>query len=414
MALLSPHPQTGSSCDFCKVAPATLLVNGHLACERHKHLDTIELGSSSSSPPVSSPDVQETIASSSVGNNDDDILDVWDPAEAAAEAASLPPTPPLALAGIGINSSSISGVSSTSSVAGSQRKRRSADSLPLVAIPPWGSPAAPLADSLGAFSDNDDDVRITGTSISSGVIELTGASVPALGATVFGGSNHGGGGGSSSGVKHRRRRRSLPLPVPPPAGAEVIDLAAAAAFLGVPPLPPPRPQRRHRSLGGTGSDGSGQKHQLVLETTNIAVGTTRKKRRAEGKQTAVESVDETETTQATAVEARAGAGAVAGAGSHGGAALDASKEAAMVEIAPSAAKQGKKPRKRQLELECIVCFGHSPIDRCARCPEGHAMCKTCVKSYVTETLMPQGTVSQINLGASLLCFHWCFTRAFCI
>ncbi|CAM9538939.1 unnamed protein product [Pylaiella littoralis] len=396
MALLSPFPYPGRSCDFCKAAPAILLANGHLACERHKSSAIIELGPSSSSSPASSPN-HEATASGTVVNDSD--VDVWDPAAAAA-AVSLPPTPPsnpLAHAGIGINSGSSSGARSASSAAGPHRKRRSPDSTPSVFVPPWGSPASPLAGSLETLTDDDDgddDVVFTGTSVSSGVLDLTGASASAWGMMGFGG---GGGSGSSMGVSHRRRRRSAPLPVPTPTEADIVDLAAAGAFFRERPPPSPHPRRRHSSLSGAGSGGGGQQHQPELEILDSAIGTAHNKRRAEGKQRAVVSVDKTVKAQATAVGAGAGAGA----------ALSGSGEPAVVKSAQSAAKQGKKRQKRQPELECIVCFDHKPMDRCARCPEGHAMCKTCVKSYVTETLMPQGTIfwDRIKCGGSSTCGH---------
>lgn len=60
--------------------------------------------------------------------------------------------------------------------------------------------------------------------------------------------------------------------------------------------------------------------------------------------------------------------------------------------------RGGKTRKRtktnkQAVIPCIVCFEHCRLDRTACCPEGHGMCKSCLMSYVTKTLMPQGTVS---------------------
>lgn len=44
-------------------------------------------------------------------------------------------------------------------------------------------------------------------------------------------------------------------------------------------------------------------------------------------------------------------------------------------------------------VTCIVCLESRSLDRSAQCHEGHGMCKPCVTSYVTQTLMPHGTVS---------------------
>eukprot|EP00903_Cladosiphon_okamuranus_P013599 g12666.t1 len=414
MAHLQPSafPASGS-CDFCKTALATILVNGRLTCERHKNSEIVEVRPSATSGGGSS-----SSSSSSRGNRnkdysnvvdvDDDVLEVWEPpppppppATAIVSPSTPPSKPTVVRKGVLDRGSSSDSSSGSSSIipgalradpqAGSQKRR-----VPLVPASPWGSPAAPLPLS----DDDDDDVRFAGTSLSSGGVEdFSGTSTQALGMVSLGlgGSSSGvgnsssggvssssGGGGGSSGPR-RARRRSLP----PPAGAGIFDLATLPWFLDPPPA---RGESTNPGGAGIGSGGGG----------GYDGG-------AKGKdQTGVVRFDESVGTTAAGASAATAKEDAGGASSSMAAAALAAVQ--RKNAAPSATKAGKvRPTKKQRKLKpdapCIVCFEDSALDKCARCPEGHAMCQQCVTSYVTETLMPQGTIfwDTIKCGGSSSC-----------
>ncbi|CAM9957389.1 unnamed protein product [Ectocarpus sp. 12 AP-2014] len=408
--LLPPSPQPGSTCDFCNTSPATVVVKGRLACELHKTSEIIELGLSSlssvprsaSSDGSSSSGTSSSSSSSSSSNrknsgndNDDEVMDVWQPGVAGAGAALPKALPPSASALLSPGSSTAINSSSSSSSSGSrasfagaataaapppQSSTRSANTSPR------GSPASPLT----VFPDGNDDVQFDGRSLSSGVWDISGAPATTRRATFGGSSSSGGDGGGSSGSKgpihSRRRRRSLPLPSLLPAGAELVDLASEAASLG--------------TLDGSGSNVGGPQQQQAQGPYQSGAGTARKRKRRQ--QEEVVLLDDA----VAAAAASTAAGASAGAGAS--AAASGSDQA--VEVLP---RQGKAPARKirrkagRAAVTCIVCFEDNAVDRCARCPEGHAMCKTCVTSYVTETLMPQGTVfwDRIKCGGSSTCGH---------
>ena len=394
MAHVQPSAFAGSSsCDFCKTAPATVLVNGYLACERHKHSEIVDFGSSANSGGGSSSGGSKRDKDDEKNDDDDDVLEVWDPIASSASAVS-PSTPPSkapVMIPSSSNSSGIRGAPVANAPAGSQKR-----SGPLVPASPWGSPAAPLALS---DDDDDDDVRFTGTTLGSGVVDLASDSTTIVRGVKLGGgsssssssSSGGGGGGGGSGGggssnPHRARRQSLP---PPPVGAEIVDLAAASAFSE------PIARGQPRTLGGAASGGGGsggRQHVIGTPPNKKAAETVSTKRRAQAvDQLGVVRVDKIVDTMGV------GAGAGGSAGAKGAGGGSPSSAAVKVKGAPSATKAGKgRPKKKQRKLKpevpCIVCFEDSAVDKCARCPEGHAMCKQCVTSYVTETLMPQGTV----------------------
>ncbi|CAM9431527.1 unnamed protein product [Ectocarpus sp. 4 AP-2014] len=401
--VLPPSPQPGSTCDFCNTSPATVVVKGRLACELHKTSEIIELGLSSLSSvpgPASSGDSSSSSSSSSnrknSGNdNDDEVIDVWQPVVAGAGAALPITLPPSASALVSPGSSAaINSSSSSSSSSGGSSRASFAGAATAAAPPPQGStrsantsPRGSPASPLTVFPDGNDDVPFAGRSLSSGVWDISGTPAPARRAT-FGGSTSGGGGGSGSmgPIHSHRRRRSLPPPFLLPAGAEMVDLASEAASLG--------------TLDGSGRNVGGPQQQQFQGPYQSGAGTARKRKRRQ--QDEVVLLDDA----AAAAAASTSAGASAGAGAS--AAASGSDQA--VEVVP---RQGKAPARKgrrkagRAAVTCIVCFEDTAVDRCARCPEGHAMCKTCVTSYVTETLMPQGTVfwDRINCGGSSTCGH---------
>ncbi|CAN0240715.1 unnamed protein product, partial [Hapterophycus canaliculatus] len=356
MAQFSPLVHTGSPCDFCNTSPATLVIRGRLVCERHKKSEIIEVGFSSY-PPSSAARLGGV--KKSENDEDDDVIEAWEPpAVTAGQSTSSPPPNFWPVSGTIDRRSSPNGINPGSS---SSRPFSSSTSAPLVGPSSLASPTASLAASPEPTSNVDDDVEVVGISPGPGFGKLMGASPPVLpvdavgfGSTGEGGSGVGRGGhGESKGLSipnrgHRRRRTMLAGS----AGTQVVDLATAADVLSAAAVgaSEPRRKRRNSSPGGAGISGGSQEQQQLRRS--------------------------------------------------------GSDEAADKD-APVTAEQ--KNRKRQKfvrpEVLCIVCFDSSPVDRSARCAEGHAMCKTCVTTYITETLMPQGTVfwDRIKCGGSSTC-----------
>ncbi|CAM9409475.1 unnamed protein product [Scytosiphon promiscuus] len=351
MAEATPLPYAGSSCDFCNRSPATRVVRGHLVCEIHKDSETIDDDFSAYAPPSG---LRPSGVKNSGSDGDDDVIEAWEPP--AALTGWPPSPPPQSLLPVWGATNSGTGPNGSRSARGG-----GSSSAPFVAAFPLGSPAAPLTVSSEA-DERDDDVEFAGGSLGAGVVNPTGASPPALplpvGAWGFGGVGGAGGSGSGGGSKgpgaadrgHPRRAR----PRAEPTGIEVIDLVDAPSLPAVTDGPSaPRTKRRNSIAGGAGVGGD-DRHE-------------RRRRRSGG-----------------------------------------SDEVAH-EDPPITAAQGKGKRRKAVEPEvsCIVCFESSPVSRSARCAEGHAMCKTCVTSYVTETLMPQGTVfwDRIKCGGSSTCGH---------
>ncbi|CAB1098137.1 unnamed protein product [Ectocarpus sp. CCAP 1310/34] len=167
----------------------------------------------------------------------------------------------------------------------------------------------------------------------------------------------------------------------------MVDLAYEASSLG--------------TLDGSGSNVGGPQKQQVQGPYQSGAGTARKRERRQEDEVVL--LDD---AAAAAAAATTAAGASAGAGAS--AAASGSDQA--VEVVP---RQGKAPARKirrkagRAAVTCIVCFEDTAVDRCSRCPEGHAMCKNCVTSYVVETLVPQGTVfwDRIKCGGSSTCGH---------
>ncbi|CAM9376649.1 unnamed protein product [Ectocarpus fasciculatus] len=397
--VLPPSPHPGSTCDFCNTAPATVVVKGRFACELHKTSEIVELGLSSLSSatrPASGGGGSSSGGSSSNRQNsgddddDDEVIDVWQPGVAGAGAAlpiTLPPSasaflPPGSSAAINLSDSSSSSSGASFTATAAALPPPSPSNTPLATTSPQGSPASPLT----VFPDGNDNVQFAGRYLSSGVWDIPGAPAPARRAT-FGSSSGGGSSGGSSGsggkspiYSRRRRRRSLPLPSLLPAGAEMVDLASEAASLG--------------TLDGLGSNVGGpqQQQQQVRDSYPSGAGAARKRKR---RQQEVVLLDDA--AAAAAVSTAAGANAGAGAGAAAG---------GSDQVVEAPARKIRRKAGRAA-VTCIVCFEDTAVDRCARCPEGHAMCKPCVTSYVTETLMPQGTVfwDRIKCGGSSTCGH---------
>lgn len=363
MAEISPLPLAGGACEFCNKAPATLVVGGRLACERHKNSEIVKVDfSSHPSSPVSRPSGGDK--KSGKDDDDDDVIEAWEPSTATAGSSISSPAPNSLPVWGAISSSSssnprYSSPSSSSSSSGSSPGGVSSLNALLVVAPSLGSPAAPLTASPKAASNVDDDVEVVGVSPGPGVVKVMGAPPLLASATSFSATVgvDGGGGSSSRGDDGRsknpklldrsyRRRPRTPAKKP---GLDVVDLVTAADFSAadVRPSAPSR-KRRNSFPGGDGiSDGEREEHQH---------------RRGSGSDEAAD------------------------------------------EDAPTTAEKGKRKRQKKPvrpEVPCIVCFESKPVERSARCAEGHAMCKACVTSYVTETLMPQGTVSPTACSRAL-------------